>query len=588
MRISIIGALVVVSSCGVDDTAMTTQAIANHDHCDWPEWGGGPTHEGESCEVVDKLDHIAAHITFDPFTAEEQADGLAQLGEGDLFTHYQSPLLVDDHLYMEVKTGTYTSCDSVPPGDPCGLLAWDSQIWNERAFHWGARHELVTDWTFASDWKPEPGFLAGWEPVFHAVVVGDHVYVPGASGSLHKLDRRTGHEVATIKLPGVGDDPDTFVAGGLAADDRGNVYYNALALVPGNPFADPRNAWLVKVSPDNTVKLAAFDTIVTGAPATGDACFGQFAQDQLPWPPSPDAVPPTSACGRQRPPLNVTPAIAPDGTVVTVSIAAFHPRYTYVVAVTSELSPKWTTSLRGILDDGCGDLVPSDAPGDTTDPALLQHCRIGANPGVDPATNQAPAGLASDQGSSSPVILPDGGVLYGAFTAYNQFRGHLFKLDAHGHPAGTYDFGWDVTPAVYRHHGTYSILTKDNFYGDGQYYMTQLDSHLHKEWTFHATNHESCVRSATGEVTCVDDPEHATGFEWCVNAPAVDPDGNVYANSEDGWVYKIGQGGRQVDRMFLLETIGAAYTPISIDERGRLYSLNAGDLFVIDGGHGHH
>lgn len=68
--------------------------------------------------------------------------------------------------------------------------------------------------------------------------------------------------------------------------------------------------------------------------------------------------------------------------------------------------------------------------------------------------------------------------------------------------------------------------------------------------------------------------------------PAIDEDGNVYANSEDGWVYKLGQGGVLRDRMFLLESIGAAYTPISLDHKGRLFSLNGGDLFVIDGKHG--
>jgi hypothetical protein len=36
---------------------------------------------------------------------------------------------------------------------------------------------------------------------------------------------------------------------------------------------------------------------------------------------------------------------------------------------------------------------------------------------------------------------------------------------------------------------------------------------------------------------------HPNGFEWCVNEPAVDARGNVYANAEDGFVYQIGQGG---------------------------------------------
>ncbi|HEX3761507.1 MAG TPA: hypothetical protein VHW23_22575 [Kofleriaceae bacterium] len=60
----------------------------------------------------------------------------------------------------------------------------------------------------------------------------------------------------------------------------------------------------------------------------------------------------------------------------------------------------------------------------------------------------------------------------------------------------------------------------------------------------------------------------------------------MYANSEDGWVYKLGQGGVLLDRIFLLESLGAAYTPISIDRKGRLFSLNGGDMFVVDAKHG--
>jgi hypothetical protein len=568
----------------IDPSAIT--AARQDQRCNWEQWGGNPGHTGTACKEVDHFDRISAHMTFDPFLDRELADATIQAGVPDLFTHFQTPLLVDNDVYMEFKAGTYTSCDSVPVGAPCGILAWNSQVWTERAFHW-SNDRLVADWTFASDWKPEPGLFAIWEPVFHAIVVGEFVYVPGASGSLHKLDRHTGQEVATIRLPGVGDDPNTFIAGGIAADANGNLYYNALALSAVNPRQNPpRGAWLIKVRPDDTVAMVEFSTIAVGAPAATDACVAQFSFTEVPWPPTPDAVPPSRPCGPQRPPLNVTPAVGDDGTIVTISTAHNNPRYTFVVAVNADLTPKWATSLRDQLHDGCGVTTPSDATDDSTDPIVrFFHCRVGANLGVDPATNQAPAGQASDQGSSSPVILPDGGVLYGAVTRYNQQRGHLFKFDANGAPAGIYDFGWDLTPAVYRHDGTYSIVIKDNFYFDEQFYISQLDSHLHREWSFKATNQDSCHRDPSGQVVCVNDGEHPTGFEWCVNAPAVDPDGNVYANSEDGWVYKIAQGGQLADRTFLLQTLGAAYTPISIDRYGRLFSLNGGDLFVIEGRH---
>lgn len=569
-------------------TSAAESASSNGNNCDWPQWGGDPAHTGQACKGTASFDKVVSHMTFDPFVAEEKADAQIFDGRPILLSHFQTPLNVGDDVYMEFKAGEYTSCAEVPEGAPCGPLAWNTQIWTERKFHW--RHgKLVHDWTFESDWKPVPGqFVGGWEPVFHAVVSGHYIYVPGASGAVHKLNRHTGHKLKTIRLPGVGTDPMVFVAGGLAADKHGNIYYNALSLDPANPFNPPRNSWLVKIRENDSVQTATFASIAVGAPAADAQCLGQFNQQQLPWPPAPDAVPPSFPCGPQRASINVTPAIGPDGTVVTVSRAHFNPRYSHVIAVNSNLSPKWTSSLRDFLNDGCGATVPINAPPGTTDPALIRNCRIGATPGVEPATNQRPAGMAIDIASSSPVILPDGGVVYGAFTGYNGFRGHTFKFDKHGQKVASYDFGWDLTPAVYRHDGTYSLIIKDNHYVDGLFDMTQLDANLNKEWSYRATNNQLCHREPDGTLVCADDPDHPTGFEWCVNAPAVDKDGNIYANNEDGWVYKIGQGGMLKDSTFLLESLGAAYTPISLDRKGRLYSLNGGDMFVLQAEHGHH
>ena len=104
-------------------------------------------------------------------------------------------------------------------------------------------------------------------------------------------------------------------------------------------------------------------------------------------------------------------------------------------------------------------------------------------------------------------------------------------------PLATYDFGWDITPAVFRHDGTYSILLKDNHYPTGSYCgnpsacppqaarydITSLDSNLSVEWKFTSTNTLSCQRDEGGTVTCVSD--HPEGFEWCINQPAVDSHG---------------------------------------------------------------
>ena len=115
--------------------------------------------------------------------------------------------------------------------------------------------------------------------------------------------------------------------------------------------------------------------------------------------------------------------LRPDGTIYSVTVAhnPFASRYAYIVAFNSNLSLKWTASLRDRLNDGCGGLVPiasSPSP-------QANSCRFGANLGVDPATNQKPAGRVIDQSSSSPVVTPDGGVIYGAFTPYIRRTGRI-------------------------------------------------------------------------------------------------------------------------------------------------------------------
>jgi len=139
-------------------------------------------------------------------------------------------------------------------------------------------------------------------------------------------------------------------------------------------------------------------------------------------------APPSSPCGPQRPGINTTPAVGSDGTIFVVSRAHGNPRYSFVVAVNPDLSPQWATSLRDFLHDGCGVTTLSDG----TDTEHTNHCRVGTPAGLERVTGLLPAARVDDESSSSPVVLPDGGVLYGAFTSYNGSRGHLLKLDRSG------------------------------------------------------------------------------------------------------------------------------------------------------------
>ena len=549
--------------------------------CGWGQWGRDGAHDGQTCVVAQDAAREQAHVTIDPFVPQEQAETF-----GSLLTHYQVPLSDGaGNVFVLAKTGTYVSCD--PPGSgqpfPCGTAAWPSQVWTERALHW-RRGQLAEKWTFLSDWKPAP-VPSGWEPMFQPALAGLFIYVPGAGGTVWQVSRRTG--VARRRINPFGDsvDPSIYVSGGITADARGNVYYNALKLDPANPWGADARGWLVKVTPAGGVQTVDYATLIPGAPAAADLCYATFAfsvpRPPLPWPPPPQAdgsptLPRTFACLSQRPGVNVTPAIGSDGTVFTVSRAhsGIGANYAYMVALRPDLTLAWAASLRGRLQDGCGVLVPYGSG--------ASNCRGGATPGVDPNTNLPPAGNVTDASSSSPTALPDGGVLYGAYTGYNGARGHTMKFDASGQFAGAFDFGWDSTPAVHAHDGTYSIVLKDNHYATaGPFFITQLGAVLGVEWQFRSTNTETCTRLPDGSLHCVDDGTHPNGFEWCINAPAIDSEGTVYATSEDGNFYAIAQGGVLKSRLFLSAAEGAAYTPLAIDVHGRLYVMNDGEMSVL-------
>lgn len=558
-------------ACGDEDPG-----IVVHESCQrFVQWGGNAAHSGAQCVIGQPMKRTLQRIVIDPFAKDE-----ALSAEGDLLVHYQAPLIVGDDVYLMAKSGTFTACD---PEAGCAPYSRHSQIWSEQAYRWQAG-ELVRQWTFTSDWKPEPEVR--FEPMFQPAIAGDFIYIPGLGGSVHKVDRLTGQAVTRIQPFGDTLDPDLYVAGGLAADDDGNIYYTALKLDHDAPYTSDASGWIVKVRPDDGFTARDTHELATGAPDPGALCRDAFPNDTpRPLPPADDAngivLPPEVPCRSQRPLMNLVPAIGADGTVFLVTRAHGAARTSFFVALNADLSPKWARSLSRIFADGCGVTIPMNGS-----EARPSGCRPGARPGVDPRTNELPSVIGSDQSSSSPVALPDGSVLYGATTSYNGARGHLIKLDARGEISATHDFGWDVTPAIWQHDGTYSVIIKNNTYTrdqngvlTGPFYLEQLDRDLKTEWRYQLTNTKSCVRSAGGDVACIDD--HPNGFEWCINAPVVDARGTVYGTGEDGNAYAIAQGGKEKHRLFLEMSIGAAYTPLALDREGRIYTLNDGMLKVL-------
>ncbi len=100
----------------------------------------------------------------------------------------------------------------------------------------------------------------------------------------------------------------------------------------------------------------------------------------------------------------------------------------------------------------------------------------------------------------------------------------------------------------------------------GPYFITQVGPGMNVEWQFKNTSTDST---------------HNNGFEWCINAPAIDLLGNVYVNSEDGNLFVLQQGGGLVGNIFLNQAVGAAYTPLSLGFDGKIYTENDGLLFVV-------
>jgi hypothetical protein len=548
-----------------------------HQVCTWEQWGQSAGHDGDTCVAAQTPLRELDHVVFDPFQFQEIAEG-----GGDLFVHYQAPLSDgENNFFMMHKAGTFLSCD--PPGsgtpagcgfDPANLL---TQVWTEKGYHFGHDGHAEERWTFASDWKPIPD--AGFEPMFQPALSGPFMYLPGAGGSVFQILKVNGFKIQRIK-PFHTIDPNTYVTGGVTVDKLGFVYWN---VVRKDPATGAHTGFIVKAAPWGTTKVVGYENLIPDAPKATDLCYSfYFFMDPLPpfpWPP-PGVLPPQIPCGPQRPGMGVTPAIGEDGTIFTATRADALNTYSYMIALHPDLSLRWATSLRGLVNDGCG--VEIVEPFWNT-----QFICPGGMPfGIDGETGLPPAQAVDDASSGAPVALPDGGVVFGATRDYDAFRGILLKFDRHGHFVAHFDFGWDTTPAVYRHDGTYSLITKDNHYLDsypneGPFYMSQLSSDLAIEWKYENTTAQSCVRQPDGSLECTDRDPLSSGFEWCVNAPAVDKDGNVVAVNEDGNLFVIGQGGVVKSQVFLNQALGAAYTPSAIDAQGRIYALNNGEMSIF-------
>jgi hypothetical protein len=554
---------------------------------DWPQWALNAQHNTQSPVFGQNLNRNIVNLVYDPLVPTEMQAAFDNFGEQDLLVHYQAPLVDGNDTYMMFKQGPYDFAN------------FSTQTWGETKYSWSGG-TLVQQWQFTSDWKAAGGQFDFWEPVFHPALANGSLYVPGGGGTVWRVNKLTGTGIRINPFNNINSS--RYLAGSLTVDAQGRVLYNVIQLKGGTKdfYADDIvDSFLIRVSPDNSVEKVSYSTLTVGAPPGNAQCSNAFSTADLPWPPSPTAVAPTVVCGTQRPGMNSSLTVGADGTIYTATRAHLLSRETFLLAINSNLTQKWMSSLRDRMLDGCG--VPVSAGGSLPPNGAPGGCRAGANYGVDPATNRPGGGRIVDDQSSTVAIAPDGSLYFGAFTRYNYDQGHLMHFSSSGAFLGSYRFGWDITPGFYVHGNTYSVVIKDNQYGEvgsycndetlcpsdrdsvspdypEAYYITQLNKNLNVEWRFRSTNTQSCTRNADGSVSCVSD--HPAGFEWCVNAFVVDAAGIAYANSEDGWLFAINQGGTLKQKIFQQLALGAAYTPTSIGSDGKIYSQNAGHLFV--------
>src|SRR5712692_9352428 len=231
--------------------------VSASDAQSWPQWALNPQHTGSVSVAGQRLNNILTSIVYDPLVPQEMA-----ANQNNLLAHYQVPLIDGANIYMEFKSGTYNK------------NRYSTEIWGENGFQWQNR-QLVQTWSFTSDWTA-PGSQADfWEPVFHAVLANGFIYVPGAGGTLFKLDTVTGAVVSRINpFGGKKIDPTIIVAGVPTTDGNGNIYYNAIQQFnagTGISFYkhDIMDSWLVKVrSEEHTSKVSYSVLVVKTAPGS--------------------------------------------------------------------------------------------------------------------------------------------------------------------------------------------------------------------------------------------------------------------------------------------------------------------------------
>lgn len=565
--------LLAASACArapLSDSEMaSSEDGAASDPCSSAQMFGTQTHGGlQTCPGIAGAMAVRAVVEIDPAAAQEHDDfGFYSVQVGAALTSGRD-------VFVPVKRGYV---------DPfsAGL-----QTWGVKALRW-VGGQLVERWSHDVTWKPTDSLAFGYTnfneqlfgPALALSATGTPaLYAPAIAGQIERIDPITGKTAALINpLAGspFSGDPNTFVMSSLTTDRAGNVYYTVASL--NRNFAQPaRGAWLVRVRPDNSTTLVPWSQIATsavGIPQPTDQCqysYDQAGRTERPLPPTPNEPTFMFRCGGQRPPVNTSPAVSSDGSKVVV-VSSDNNAITTLFLVTLDgatLRPLSAARFQGRVHDGCGVLIPY-GDGDF-------DCRAGTPLGNDPEFNQPETITFAGPIANSPVIAPDGSVLFGGIgDGYDSNRGHLYRFSASGAFLGVFPYAFGATPLVRQHGAEFTLLMDNNTTSDG----TDPEGifrvvRLAPDFTIVSTFEEQNLDVEANDTL------DGQGVQ--------DLGGDFYSLSAQGVVRRINAAGQAIDELVIAQSAEqqAAVLSWGRDDTGApvLYVPFLGNLYAIVGG----
>jgi len=433
-------------------------------------------------------------------------------------------------------------------------------------------HSLATGATVFSqtsdyvDWMPHD-----WTPTMSAAIdSNDVLYYPGAGGTIYKRSSANLGIATTTQLCFYGLSAYSANASAyngsvqidtpIVVDANNNIYFgfyvDSAFYTNGSNTAGLKNG-IAKISSTGVGSWVSIDSI------TGDV--GDEIQ------------------------TNCEPAISNDGThlyaATKQALWYYYGNPKLIEINTSDLSAVHTVSLT----------IPASTP---SDPDAFAY--------------------VMDDGTSSPLVGPDGDVYFGVWYQ-NIERGFMLHYSGDLSTQKTAGaFGWDDTGAIvpasivpgYTGTSTYLICTKYNnyadiyAYGDGQNKVAILDPNATETYTiqYGADNPGGVMvgDNVSGTTTGVsyttmkeiitllgitpNTGENLEGVrEWCVNTVAIDvPGKGAVVNSEDGHCYRWDFTTNAItDSLNLEPPTGEAYTPTLASADGIAIAVNNATVFAM-------